>query len=311
MLATEPRRARLQDRAFEIFRIRFARHVQTALRNFPWPIKKRILAAPPLPAIQGSCSVIVMTTQRDWLDALWSAYSWHYFARALSSPTIVVDGEITEEMRVEARQIMPGATVSAAAYLPACEDAFPQRRSFFRDFKYGRKAAVIFTASTSGPMIFSDSDVLLFREPNEILSHIGEQPGVPLCNVELGGHAWNAPALVDLMLQEGIAPIPGFNSGLMYVPAGKLDVDLFARRLQAQAAGSEHFFTEQSIFNALLSKHNARPLDPATYSVSLKGAYFYERDVDYGELAARHFTGMVRHKMYTAGMPLLARRIGF
>ena len=311
LAAHSGRRTRWQRQAAEFLRTRIACHIQAALRNYPWPIKKRILAAPPLPATNGNCGVIVMTTKRDWLDALWSAYSWQYFAPVLSSPTIVVDGDVTEEMQSAARRIMRGATVSpASAYLAPCNELIPNQRSLLRRYRFGRKIAVVLSTSIRSSFIFSDSDVLLLRGPTEILSHVATQTRLPFCNVEQGGDAWNAPDIVDLMRNEGIQPIRGFNSGLMYIPSNSLDLDLCARCLQSQAEGREHYFAEQSMFHAALSKAGAQRLNPTTYAISNEGAYFYQRDVDYSVLEARHFTGMVRHKMYTAGMPILARSIG-
>lgn len=305
------RRARIKRLAADFLRVHIARHGQTALRNYPWPIKKRILNAPPLSATRGDCGVIVMTTARDWLDALWSAYSWQYFAPALASPTIVVDGDVTETMRRDVRRIMRGATVSpAASYLPACGEMLPLGDAFLRHYRFGRKVAVVLASSQLKSFVFSDSDVLLFRKPVELLSHIAKRRRVPLCNVERGGDAWNSPDIVELMQSEGIRPIPGFNSGLMYIPADSLDIDLCARCLRSDDARRAHHFAEQSMFNAALSKAGGRPLDPQIYAISNDGAYFYQRDVDYTNLAARHFTGMVRHKMYTAGMPILARTFG-
>lgn len=301
--------AGLREKTFKLFVDVLARPIQTALRRFPWPVKRRILKAPPLPATHGDCSVIVMTTKRDWLDALWSAYSWQYFAKALSSPTIVVDDEVTEEMRRQAHRILPGVTVMPAeAYLEASEAALPRGRRFFRSDRFGRKLALVLVSSNLRAVVFSDSDILLFKEPTEILSHITMHPDTALYNVGGGGTFWNAPEIMRLMSRENISPMPGFNSGLMYVPKSGLDMELCARCLEAQEEGKEHFFTEQSIFNALLSSAGARPLNPTAYAVSDKGMYFYQRDVDYADLTARHFTGVVRHKMYTAGMPLLARK---
>lgn len=306
------RLSKLRLIAFNTFISGMARPIQAALRRFPWPIKKRILRAPPLPATGGDCNVIVMTTGRDWLDALWSAYSWQYFAGVLGSPTIVIDGQATEEMRRNVAEILPGASVRVAEeYLDASDALLPEGRLFFRCFKYGRKAAVILSSANSGPVVFSDADVLLFREPTELLSRIVRQPQRPLYNVGGGGNEWNAPSIIELMLSEKIAPMPGFNSGLMYIPASTLDRMLCARCMSTQKSGEEHFFTEQSLFNALMSKAGAQPLDAAAYLVSDKGMYFYQRDIDYSALSARHFTGVVRHKMYTAGMPFLARKLHF
>lgn len=285
------------------------RPVQTMLRRFPWPIKKTILRAPALQRATGTCRLLVMTTPRDWFDALWSAYSWQFFTDGFLKPTLAVDGAVTASMQCQVEQIMPGAKiVPASAYLAAAEALLPDASSFFRNFKYGRKLAVVLVASNEEPVLYSDSDVLVFRKPNEILSHISANNDTPLYNNGDGGDEWNAPLIIDLMRKVGLSPLAGFNSGLMFIPQKSLDLKLCSKCMSMHPPGREHFFTEQSIFNALLASAKAQALDSKQYSISEKGMYFYESDMDYQNIVTRHFTGVVRHRMYMAGMPLLARK---
>jgi hypothetical protein len=251
---------------------------------------------------------MVMTTEKDWYDALWSAYSWQFFSEGLFEPVFVVDGTVTPSIRSQARQIISGSrVVSAESYLQEAEDFLPSATALFRRHRYGRKLAAVLVTSRTSSLLYSDSDVLVFRPPTDILSHVKSKSDIPLYNKGRGGHAWNAPIIIDLMHKNGINPLEGFNSGLMFIPKG-LDLQFLTNYTETITESKFDHFTEQSIFNALLASARARALDPVKYSISESGTYFYETDLDYAELVTRHFTGVVRHKLYTAGMPLLARQ---
>jgi hypothetical protein len=251
---------------------------------------------------------MVMATERDWYDALWSAYSWQFFTNGFFRSMFVVDGIVTPSMRSQANQIMLGSrVVPAASYLPEAERLLPNTAKFFQRYRYGRKLAAVLVTSRTCPLLYTDSDVLVFRPPIEILSHVETNSDVPLYNKGGGGHAWNAPIIIDLMIKNGISPLDGFNCGLMFIPEG-LDLQFLTKFGEQIVSHDPDHFTDQSIFNALLSSKRAKALDPIKYSISERGMYFYESDLEYASLVTRHFTGVVRHKMYRAGMPLLAKQ---
>jgi hypothetical protein len=49
----------------------------------------------------------------------------------------------------------------------------------------------------------------------------------------------------------------------------------------------------------------AQPLPHDRYVVNLRRQFYWERDANYKTIAARHFTGPVRHVMYRYGMPAI------
>jgi hypothetical protein len=52
---------------------------------------------------------------------------------------------------------------------------------------------------------------------------------------------------------------------------------------------------------------NAQPLPDSRYVISNRRQFYWEQDVDYKSIVARHFTGTVRHVMYRYGMPAILR----
>ena len=58
----------------------------------------------------------------------------------------------------------------------------------------------------------------------------------------------------------------------------------------------------------MLQDVNAEALPTSRYVISVCRQFYWERDVDYKTIAARHFTGPVRHVMYGKGMPWVLRQ---
>ena len=52
---------------------------------------------------------------------------------------------------------------------------------------------------------------------------------------------------------------------------------------------------------------NALPLDQYCYVISTKRQFWLDQDVDYDRICTRHFTGPVRHLMYSRGYGYLLR----
>jgi len=114
-------------------------------------------------------------------------------------------------------------------------------------------------------------------------------------------------AIVDRSRQLGLEYDARFNSGLLYVPKGALAIDQ-AAQLLADWRPPVHWFTEQTVLNALMQHAHAQPLPQERYVVSARRQFYWETDEDYGKIVARHFVSPVRHVMYRYGIPLILRQ---
>jgi hypothetical protein len=286
------------------------RPIQRLLRNFPWPIKSKILQAPPIEARPGASVLMMLTTRKTWFDALWSAYSWLYFSKADLRLLLFVDGPISQRMRSQLSDLLPGSQLIAAQdYWPKLATAPEVLRNFWSNHTYGRKLGLIYLESKNHSLIFSDPDILLFDFPNDLLECIENYPEMPRYNRELGNYPYLSPRISELMQEFELPQLAGFNSGLMYIPKNGIDEELCRASLATYPAGTGHYFIEQSVFHALLSKAGAQPLDPQNYLLSCDGMYFWQRDVNYNNIIMRHFFGVVRHQMYLKGMPILKKKV--
>ena len=55
----------------------------------------------------------------------------------------------------------------------------------------------------------------------------------------------------------------------------------------------------------MLQQLHAEPLSSSRYVISIRRQFYWEKDVDYTNIVARHFTGPVRHVMYKYGIPII------
>jgi hypothetical protein len=219
---------------------------------------------------------------------------------------------VSEKMREQCARILPGVPISDAAADDAATLALPPvLKQYRRENPYGRKLCALIHASRHDNLMYSDADILIFRRPTALIENIRSGHMRALYNKSAGGNVWNAKKILDLMQEERIASLDGFNSGLLFIPKQSLDVDLCIQCVSRYAANlSAERFIDQSTLNALFSRLGAQSLNQAEYSISEHGMYFWQRDpVDYRQLVARHYVGVVRHRMYLGGMSVLAERI--
>ncbi len=281
----------------------------------PWKIRRAVFALPPHPVATGEVAAQLVTLAAPGMltDAAWSARS---FLHGLDRPgerlglTLYLD---TAEPQALARGrelwqgMFPGAEVrSTHEPVERLQARAPALAAFARTHPTGRKLAVVLAAQERGHLLFTDSDVLLFRASPELADAI-RQGGPPRFNLEDGG--LNGDARLVVYAGRAGWPAPAsLNSGLLFVPRGTLRVGDAERLLASGEFDPGSWFVEQTVLALLLTAAGAVPLPPEEYVVSTDGQFYGGADRDYARLVTRHFTTPVRHLMYGKGLPLLLRR---
>ena len=275
----------------------------------PYPVRERWRALPPI-AATGALPLVVLTTPGGFGDAMWTAWSWLRFLAPLVRFDLVVDGEATAEHRAALERLSPGARLVTGREIVAAAEALPESiRTFVGRHPLGRKLGLTLLYQQRDRVIYLDGDVLAFNEPTELIEALSD-PGAVLYMEEPHSGTWD-PLILEAGRALSLAPRSGFNGGFQLLGRDSLDLDIAAQLL---AARDDHasWFTEQTLL-ALLMPPPARPLPPERYVVSTQRQFYWEGDVDYSAIAARHFTGPTRHVMYLKGLPWLeraARQIG-
>ncbi len=290
-----------------IFRKLSTRPVWWWERRRSYPIRRRYQQLPPLPVTGGQVRFVVLTAPETLSDALWSAWSWYRYLRHEDCKLeIAVDGVVSAVQSAAAAQLFPGVAIYTAE--SACRyvyDREPALETFLHGHPTGRKLALILALSDQGPVLYSDHDVLAFSPPHELLACIRRNVACYFPEEEDGTRD---PIIVARAKSLGVDYIPKFNSGFLYIPKGTLPMKKAAEILATWRPPGNSWFTEQTVLSVMLRTVNAEALPSSRYVISVCRQFYWERDVDYKTIAARHFTGTVRHVMYGSGMPWVLRQ---
>ena len=165
--------------------------------------------------------------------------------------------------------------------------------------------ALLLALSDQRPLLYSDSDVLAFNPPTELLDRVETNTACYFLE-EVDGT--RDPFVVEQANRLGLRCLPRFNSGLLYVPRGALPANKAALILSNWKPPAESWFAEQTVLSVMFHNIQAEALPNNRYVISTRRQFYWEKDVDYRAIAARHFTGTVRHLMYKYGMPELLRQ---
>jgi hypothetical protein len=276
-------------------------------RRRGYPIRSRYQQLPPLPVIGGRVRFVVLTAPETLNDALWSAWSWYRYLRHEDCKLeIAVDGVVSAAQSAAAAQLFPGIAIYPAE--SACRyvyDREPALETFLHGHPTGRKLALILALSDQGPVLYSDHDVLAFSPPYELLETIRRNVA---CYFSEEVDGTRDPSIVARAKSLGLEYIPKFNSGFLYIPSGALPMKIAAEILATWRPPCDSWFTEQTVLSVMLRPVNAETLPASRYVISVCRQFYWERDVDYKTIVARHFTGTVRHVMYGTGMPWVLRQ---
>jgi hypothetical protein len=249
----------------------------------------------------------VLTTPAALQDAVWTAWSWYRYLQANDyGLQLAVDGQIAESEIAAVRQLFPGIAIyEVESALGSLVEKRPALTTFLKSHPLGKKLGLVLALSSQGPLLFCDYDVLAFNAPVEILTYA--KKNIPCCIVEDSPGNLD-PEIIERCQTLGREYIPGFNSGLFYVPAGALSIDLAAELLEEWRPTRDSWFTEQAVLSVLMRSANAELLPRSRYVVDTRRQFYWDPDVDYTSVVARHFVTPVRHVMYRKGIPTILRQ---
>lgn len=247
---------------------------------------------------------LVLSTPGSLNDAVWTAWSWYRYLHGSGFELeFAIDGELPDPAATAARRIFPDIEIRPIQPdIAELSQSWPALAPFLHNHPLGKKLGLVLARSQHSTILYSDHDVLAFNTPTELIEFVRQ--GSPFYLTEECAGTWD-PAILDRGKMLGHAANPRFNSGLLFVPQGAISINLAAQLLATWQPPMTTWFTEQTVFNLLMSNAGARPLPEERYVISNRRQFYWEKDVDYSAIVARHFTGTVRHVMYKAGIPLI------
>jgi hypothetical protein len=274
----------------------------------PYPIVRRIRYMEPL-GVSGSanCRLGVLTTPDRLLEAAWSGYSVLKQLPVGVEFIIVVDQVGPVERTQWLHTLFPGVKlVSTGELVKRAQGRLPQVCRLAALHPLGRKLVMILELQRETSLLYSDSDVLAFQAMNQIAEAVANpSKTAPLYLQDIGNvqldHA--AKERVDAL---GFAVAPTLNSGFLMLPKGCLSPDV-AEKILVAIHDITSWFTETTVIAAMVHEAGGIPLSRNEFVVSVQRQFNGEPDVDYHQIALRHFISPVRHLMYRHGMPHLLR----
>ena len=273
-------------------------------RKRQYPIRLRHDLLPPLAVEKGPVQFAILTTPEALNDALWAAWSWYRFLKPHGFELqLAVDGEIKEAEQCAVQRLFPGISVYNVNPIIArlCEGR-PALKIFFEHHPPGKQVGLTLALSLQGPVLYSDHDVMAFNSPQELLACVKANTPCYFLDDDNGCHD---PSLVEIVHAMGLETIRRLNAGFLYIPQNALSIDLVEQILTNWSPVPHYYYTPQTVMSTLMRSAEAKPLPEDRYVISNQRQFYWEQDVDYKVIAARHFTGTVRHVLYKYGMPLI------
>ncbi len=272
-------------------------------QNRPYPVRKKWSSLPPVRSLATPGPTLLVLTTPPMLDeSAWCAWSWARYLGNSFRVVVASDGGLPSRFQ-EIKSILPDAEITqAAAIAQAGDPGHIHLAAFLSGHPLGRKLAAILALQKSQDLLFFDSDVLALAPPVSLLAMIARRQ--PCFNQESQPAAYDWE-IVEAGRQLGLSPCDRLNSGLLYIPKNSLDAGLADRLLAGRSSPAISWFTEQTVLAFLMHAAGAQPLPPERYVVSNDRMFWWQEDIDYAAVDARHFTGMTRHLLYMRGYPHL------
>jgi hypothetical protein len=254
-----------------------------------------------------TCRFAILGMASTFSESLWAAWSVLRFLHDTVAPRLYVDGEVTPLMRRHAGILLPGSEVlEVRPWLTSMFGSDAVFGPFLRGHPMAVKLLLVLALSSEGHVLYQDNDVLFFNSPGELRTAIGQSDRCYYLRDE-GAGSWD-PAMLQVIERAEISRVRDLNGGLHFVPRAALDRELTRQLIKEWNPTDRNWFTEQTVNAALFARAGAHPLPSDTYVVSNRRQFYFEADVDYTRIACRHFTGTVRHLMYSKGYAQLLKQ---
>lgn len=266
-------------------------------------IRPKILETNPIPRTDDySCELHVMTSERDWLNLMWSLKSFYVYSKRHYALCIHDDGSLAPEVLETFRYHFPQARIierkdADKLVLDELKD-YPHCLHFRQTNHLSPKVFDFRAYLNSDRMLLFDSDLIFFSEPTILLERIeNSEYKLNSTNGDVNSAYTVDPDVVKS--QAGFEMIERFNSGLGLIHKESLNLDWIESFLQLPDALGHFWRIEQTMY-ALCSSKFGTELLPSDYDVHLEG--------DRGQSAVRHYVGAIRHLMYGEGIKALQKQ---
>lgn len=247
--------------------------------------------------------VVSFSSFNDFPEQLMSILSFVKYIGIPLKWTIYSDGSHTETQRKQITSRFDFVTIESFDWEGVttieelcCNDLKPYHKyilDYARNHAFGKRLFYYLNHPLNHPTLFIDSDVLFYEKANVFEILIKEDPKA---------NGWYMPDNVWGCLDSRYVAIHSeqmyqVNAGLMFVLKRfdnyKKSLD-FYKVLDCKY----EYFSEQTIINILLKENSFMPLTPKTFILDSGDQFDFSYLYHPKQMAVRHYTGPVRHKMW-------------
>ncbi len=246
-------------------------------------------------------SIHMLTSQRDWLGALWSVRTFLEFLDESLPVIFHDDGTLTSDSAKGLRAFLPGSVVISAAQAQSETEQrlrdFPLcRAARYRHIMTHKLLDVIFFANSPRYLLL-DSDLLFFRHPDEIVKWLRSEERVNLWASSDGNFLNLTPWEAET--RHGVNLVQGLNAGFGCVWRESVDLALLEDFFSHESVWSHPHRVEQTAYALLSSRFGIRLL-PQTYLVD------WHRDSGLPSgIIMKHYVGDIRDLFFSEGIEYL------
>lgn len=249
------------------------------------------------------CEIHLLTSAWDWDLALWAVGSFYHWTQ-VDWPLVVHDGGgMRPEWFAIFKKLFPNCRVIHAVEADFFVNSFLTNKGLSAtihartNYNLMRKVIDTAVACQSDRYILLDSDVLFFRQPNQILDLVkSKNDRIHLLRDYQDSYSIDSET-ANHELKMILPPL--INTGLAVIPRNTIDFDamegIFSKGVLPL---NKDGFAEQTLL-ALLAGRNGYDYFPCDYEVVTKPLVSYDMAGTF-----RHYVGPVKKLFFDEGVPL-------
>lgn len=277
---------------------------QPKVRYFRDVVRPRILKSVPVAdTSDDSLEIHVLTSEKDWLNLLWTLKSFYHFSSRRLSLCIHGDTSLSDESVETFKRHFPNARVitqdGAREEVLDTLAAYPRCKQLRETNTLSIKVFDFLHYLEADRMALFDSDLLFFAEPTAWLDYANDPDRrVNVFNRDVA----TAYAVDEQVIRDaGFAIHPEVNSGFGIVYRESMPLEWIEEFLSIPGMLEGHFWRIEQTLYALCASRFGVELLPDDYRVFLEG--------NLEDQPFRHYVGAVREQMYTEGIRKLAPQL--
>lgn len=238
----------------------------------------RILRAAPIPVGGDQLELKMLLHKARFLEGLWSLYSFLRHANKKLQLTVHSDGSLDADCVSALKKLFPGARVIHRHEADALVGRLLARKQLNRCNELRDRVILslklldFLAISETRNFISLDSDILTYQEPSELLNPPIMADGRTLHLYSADNNELSYALPREVMEKRLRHPIASkLNSGLMNIQNHELSLDMVEDYLERSRMLTDPqanlYYTDQTIWAALLQYPGARPLSPNAYTI--------------------------------------------